>query len=119
LPGDARDVLLEGHGSARAHYYYLLTRFDGLAEERDLGFDSEGAPRRHDHPCRYQSTCPGGGRAINPGVNWAMLHGDLPADQLALPVFTATNMDGTARTEADLVGHPTVMWFYPAAATGG
>ncbi len=27
--------------------------------------------------------------------------------------------DGSARTQADLMGHPTVIWFYPAAGTYG
>ena len=35
------------------------------------------------------------------------------------PEFVATNRDGAGRAREDLLGHPTVMWFYPAAATGG
>lgn len=29
------------------------------------------------------------------------------------------NLDGTARSKADLLGHPTVVWFFPFAGTPG
>jgi hypothetical protein len=47
------------------------------------------------------------------------LHGDVPPVALPPPVFSVLAMDSTERTQADLIGHPTVMWFYPAAFTGG
>jgi hypothetical protein len=47
------------------------------------------------------------------------LNGDVPDDPPPLPEFSATNSDGAARSREDLLGHPTVMWFYPAAATAG
>jgi hypothetical protein len=47
------------------------------------------------------------------------LHGTPPDENLPVPVFTATAMDGTPRTQPDLIGQPTVLWFYPAAFTGG
>lgn len=37
---------------------------------------------------------------------------------IPLPTFEATNRDGTARGPVDLVGQPSVLWFYPAAFTG-
>ena len=47
-------------------------------------------------------------------------NGTAPASPLPPPSFAAvTNRDGSPRVPADLVGHPTVMWFYPAANTGG
>jgi hypothetical protein len=49
----------------------------------------------------------------------ASLHGDIPDSALPLPTFEATNRDGTPRNQNDLLTNPTVMWFYPAAATGG
>jgi len=49
----------------------------------------------------------------------ADLYGDTPEEALPAPDFTATNYDGAARTREDLLGSPTVMWFYPAAATSG
>lgn len=49
----------------------------------------------------------------------AGLIGQPPAAPRALPDFQATNRDGGARAREDLLGHPTVMWFYPAAATAG
>ena len=47
------------------------------------------------------------------------LHGTEPSSSIPVPEFTATNHDGTSRTSADLLGHPTVMWFFPAATTPG
>ena len=47
------------------------------------------------------------------------LNGTLPAANLEPPEFVALNRDGTERTEADLVGQPTVMWFFPLANSPG
>lgn len=47
------------------------------------------------------------------------LHGTIPDEALPAPDFNATNRDGTARSNPDLVGSPHVLWFYPAAFTGG
>jgi hypothetical protein len=49
-----------------------------------------------------------------------VLNGTVPPDALPVPTFSdVVNQDAQARTQADLIGHPTVMWFYPAAATVG
>jgi len=45
------------------------------------------------------------------------LHGTAPAQALAVPTFEAINSDGSARSTPDLLGHPTVMWFFPYAGT--
>ena len=45
------------------------------------------------------------------------LHGTAPAQALAVPTFEAVNSDGSARSTPDLLGHPTVMWFFPYAGT--
>ena len=47
------------------------------------------------------------------------LFGELPSAALPAPQFIAENHDGGTRTEADLVGKPTVMWFFPFAGTPG
>ncbi|MFM2246102.1 MAG: hypothetical protein RL071_2176 [Pseudomonadota bacterium] len=47
------------------------------------------------------------------------LNGTRPDEALPAPDFTATNRDGAARDREDLLGGPTVMWFYPAATTAG
>lgn len=47
------------------------------------------------------------------------LHGTLPDEALAAPEFAARNRDGTARGRPDLLGHPTVTWYYPIAGTSG
>ena len=55
------------------------------------------------------------GGDTNPGT----LHGTAPADPLPVPDFEAINRDGKSRSKPDLVGHPTVVWFYPLANTSG
>ena len=47
------------------------------------------------------------------------LHGERPTAPIPTPEFRALEQHGQPRTKAALLGHPTVMWFYPAAATGG
>ena len=43
----------------------------------------------------------------------------MPDDPIPAPTFSVLNEDEQVRTRDDLLGHPTVMWFYPAAATSG
>lgn len=47
------------------------------------------------------------------------LNGTFPTEELALIEFNALNFDGTERGRDDLLGHPTVLWFYPLAQSGG
>lgn len=47
------------------------------------------------------------------------LYGTYPESPKEAPEFAATNLDGSARSREDLLGHPTVMWFFPAANTYG
>lgn len=47
------------------------------------------------------------------------LHGTVPAVALEPPDFEVYNRDQTIRTPEDLVGQPTILWFYPAAGTLG
>lgn len=47
------------------------------------------------------------------------LNGTPPSEPIPAPTFAATNRDGSARSRDDLLGHPTVMWFYPLAASAG
>ena len=48
------------------------------------------------------------------------LNGEEVDPRLAAPTFERVlASDGSARTQADLMGHPTVIWFYPAAGTYG
>jgi hypothetical protein len=49
----------------------------------------------------------------------ASLHGERPTTPISTPDFQALNQHGQPRTKEALLGHPTVMWFYPAAATAG
>ena len=47
------------------------------------------------------------------------LQGEVPPVAIPLPDFEAEDQLGEARGPSDLTGHPTVMWFYPAAGTAG
>jgi hypothetical protein len=47
------------------------------------------------------------------------LHGTVPGAALPAPEFAAINHDGSARGPDDLMGKPTVMWFFPFAGTPG
>lgn len=48
-----------------------------------------------------------------------VFNGTQPDAPVSAPEFTVQNMDGDERTRDDLIGQPTVMWFYPAAGTAG
>lgn len=54
-----------------------------------------------------------------PGDTALDLHGVPPATPVPPPTFAARNLDGAPRAQPDLVGHPTIVWFYPAATTAG
>lgn len=47
------------------------------------------------------------------------LNGVFPPENIPAPDFTALNSDGTERTKEDLMGHPTVIWFFPRSQTYG
>lgn len=48
------------------------------------------------------------------------LHGTPPAVAKGPPTFShVVSRTGNPVAPGDLLGHPTVLWFYPAAATGG
>lgn len=47
------------------------------------------------------------------------LYGTYPPYPLPPAEFAARNRDGTPRSQVDLIGHPTVMWFFPLAGTPG
>lgn len=52
-------------------------------------------------------------------VDAADLYGVAPQTAVAAPEFTAINHDGATRTREDLLGHRTVMWFFPFAQSPG
>ncbi|GDX83031.1 hypothetical protein LBMAG42_48420 [Deltaproteobacteria bacterium] len=56
------------------------------------------------------------GTDVDTGIE---LNGEWATERTAAPEFVATNRDGSARSRPDLIGHPTVIWFYPAAGTSG
>ena len=62
------------------------------------------------------ATTDGGGATELPETG---LNGAVAADALPLPAFSATSHDGGSRGPDDLRGHPTAVWFFPAAGTYG
>jgi len=52
-------------------------------------------------------------------VNPDDLYGVVPGNSISAPQFTVVNHDGSTRTREDLIGHRTVMWFFPFARTPG
>jgi peroxiredoxin len=51
---------------------------------------------------------------------WAAeLHGERPSAPVPAPEFQAVAHTGAARTRTDLMGHPTVLWFFPIVGTPG
>ena len=70
-------------------------------------------------------TRPDSGPGTNTGTDSAIdtspvaTHGTVPAGAIALPDFRATNQRDQPRSRENVLGHPTVMWFYPAASTAG
>jgi hypothetical protein len=47
------------------------------------------------------------------------LNGTAPEAAIALPDFQARNEHNELRDRSALLGHPTVMWFFPATNTPG
>ena len=47
------------------------------------------------------------------------LAGTEPTENIEAPEFAALNFDETPRGRDDLIGSPTVIWFYPFANTPG
>jgi len=54
-----------------------------------------------------------------PDLTTLSLNGSIPQSPLGPPVFNALNSDGAARTASNLMGTPTIMWFFPLAGTPG
>ncbi len=61
----------------------------------------------------------GGDTDTNGDTGPVTYNGTLPDSSIPAPDFSAENMDESPRTKDDLIGHPTVIWFYPAAGTSG
>jgi hypothetical protein len=51
--------------------------------------------------------------------SYDQLNGARPAEFLAAPSFEAIAHNGELRGQEHLLGHPTVLWFYPLANTSG
>jgi hypothetical protein len=55
----------------------------------------------------------------DPSVDPSQLYGTPPDAPIALPDFQAVNEHGELRDRTALLGHPTVMWFFPLSGTPG
>ena len=54
-----------------------------------------------------------------PAETISSLNGAPPQSPVGLPSFEVLNLDETSRTQGDLQGHRSVIWFYPFANTPG
>ncbi len=52
-------------------------------------------------------------------VDPSQLYGTVPESPVALPEFQALNEHSELRDRSALLGHPTVMWFFPLSGTPG
>jgi hypothetical protein len=101
--------------AARMHLLLLLacTAPDQAtdASPRDTAVADSGAP-----PDSGDSGADDSGTDLDTALSY---NGVPPDSPVPLPDFSARNLDGAARGPADLRGHATVLWFYPAAGTYG
>ena len=63
------------------------------------------------------TACSGGGPAPRSAASG--VHGAVPEAGQSVPEFAALSHDGSTRSREDLLGHPTLIWFFPAAGTPG
>lgn len=73
----------------------------------------------HTDDSREDSVVDSSGHSEDDSQPVTELNGKPPENPVDLPDFQVTSMDGTSRTGVDLLGHRTVVWFYPAANTAG
>ena len=88
----------------------------------DVASDEEISEPPADVIAQGDVSSPDDGVAIEEDVSFSWpegLHGEVPGAALPAPEFVATSHDGTARGLEDLMGKPTVMWFFPFAGTPG
>ena len=76
------------------------------------------APKDNNKSTGLTDTAPSG-EDTSLEIDAESLHGVEPESAIAAPDFVATNYDGTLRDRSALLGHPTVMWFFPFAGTPG
>jgi len=95
---------------------------DGADEVADLAADAGGDPGvdADDTPdSGADDPLDDGADDAVADIDWGALHGRVPQVARPAPEFEALNRDGSPRGRGDLVGQPTVLWFYPKAATSG
>ena len=90
---------------------------DGASDGADGA--SDGADGASDGADGASDGASDGADGAADGADGDELNGDTPDSDVPAPTFTAANRDGSARSREDLLGQPTVMWFYPLAASAG
>jgi hypothetical protein len=55
----------------------------------------------------------------NTTIDTTKLYGTAPDKAVPAPTFAVYNHESEVRTREDLMGHPTVFWFFPFADTPG
>ena len=101
----------------KARLFFSLMALVGCASDGTSTPGADGAAVAADGALASADATPGGGSADAAAP--PMLHGTPPLSPMTAPEFTVLNRDGTERTRESLLGHRTVMWFYPAAYTSG
>ena len=65
------------------------------------------------------ATTTGTSTATSTTIDTTNLYGTAPAQAVPAPQFTVYSHEDETRTREDLIGHPTVVWFFPFADTPG
>ena len=65
------------------------------------------------------ATTTGTSTATSTTIDTTNLYGTAPAQAVPAPQFTVYSHEDETRTREDLIGHPTVGWFFPFADTPG
>lgn len=98
----------------------LLVTLGCASQKDDAGAtDSAGSTTHASDTADSGDPDDSGGSSTTSVVDEDSLNGTVPDDPVNLPEFAATNSDGAARSREDVLGDPTVIWFFPAAGTYG
>lgn len=79
----------------------------------------DGTPDDSASPSSTDSVADSGTDSGGTDSGSVALIGTAPTVPKSAPDFELLNRDETPRNRDDLLGHPTVLWFYPAAQTSG
>lgn len=123
----------QGSGATIAPADQVVGTADSSADAPEVAADADAVVARTPDGTAADGTAPGDGAAADsapsdvaadsaPGDGAAKLPATkgLQLEPLALPAFAhVVDSSGAAVSDQDLLGHYTVLWFYPAAGTSG